>query len=223
MPVSYKRKNSMKKSKSSKGSKSSKLSKRVKTPKNTKPKKRLTRKSKNGSVVRKMRGGGYEEVELLLNEIFKDYEKIERKKRIKRIMSNIPETVKSNVKVFHNYFTQIINFGDLHQIDKEDFIDINLYYINKEKENQKDLEDLEEHIFKHLHYPEPLQSSTRKTKKSTENWFFREKAQRPIIPPRPTQAPAKNNPAPAPAKNNAPPRPTPAPRPIPAPRSNKKQ
>ena len=57
MPVSYKRKNSMKKSKSSKGSKSSKLSKRVKTPKNTKPKKRLTRKSKNGSVVRKMRGG----------------------------------------------------------------------------------------------------------------------------------------------------------------------
>jgi len=58
MPISYKRKNSMKKSKSSKGSKSSKLSKRVKTPKNTKPKKRLTRKSKNGSVVRKMRGGG---------------------------------------------------------------------------------------------------------------------------------------------------------------------
>jgi hypothetical protein len=57
MPVSYKRKNSMKKSKSSKGSKSSKLSKRVKTRKSTKPKKRLTRKSKNGSVVRKMRGG----------------------------------------------------------------------------------------------------------------------------------------------------------------------
>ena len=59
MPVSYKRKNSMKKSKSSKGSKSSKLSKRVKTRKSTKPKKRLTRKSKNGSVVRKMRGGVY--------------------------------------------------------------------------------------------------------------------------------------------------------------------
>ena len=57
MPVSYKRKNSMKKSKSSKGSKSSKLSKRVKTRKSTKTKKRLTRKSKNGSVVRKMRGG----------------------------------------------------------------------------------------------------------------------------------------------------------------------
>ena len=57
MPVSYKRKNSMKKSKSSKGSKSSKLSKRVKTPKSTKTKKRLRRKSKNGSVVRKMRGG----------------------------------------------------------------------------------------------------------------------------------------------------------------------
>jgi len=58
MPVSYKRKNSMKKSKSSKGSKSSKLSKRVKTRKSTKTKKRLRRKSKNGSVVRKMRGGG---------------------------------------------------------------------------------------------------------------------------------------------------------------------
>lgn len=57
MPVSYKRKNSMKKSKSSKGSKSSKLSKRVKTRKSTKTKKRLMRKSKNGSVVRKMRGG----------------------------------------------------------------------------------------------------------------------------------------------------------------------
>ena len=57
MPISYKRKNSMKKSKSSKGSKSSKLSKRVKTRKSTKTKKRLTRKSKNGSVVRKMRGG----------------------------------------------------------------------------------------------------------------------------------------------------------------------
>ena len=42
MPVSYKRKNSMKKNKSLKGSKT---------------KKRLTRKSKNGSVVRKMRGG----------------------------------------------------------------------------------------------------------------------------------------------------------------------
>ena len=58
MPVSYKRKNTMKKSKSSKVSKSSKLFKRVKTRKNTKTKKRLTRKSKNGSVVRKMRGGG---------------------------------------------------------------------------------------------------------------------------------------------------------------------
>ena len=57
MPISYKRKNSMKKSKSSKGSKSSKLSKRVKTRKSTKTKKRLTRKSKNGSVDRKMRGG----------------------------------------------------------------------------------------------------------------------------------------------------------------------
>ena len=57
MPVSYKRKNSMKKSKSSKGSKSSKLSKRVKTRKSTKTKKRLMRKSKNRSVVRKMRGG----------------------------------------------------------------------------------------------------------------------------------------------------------------------
>ena len=51
MPGSYKRKNSMKKSKSSKSSK------RVKTTKNTKTKKRLTRKSKNESVVRKMRGG----------------------------------------------------------------------------------------------------------------------------------------------------------------------
>ena len=58
MPVSYKRKNSMKKYKSSKGSKSSKLSKRVKTRKISKTKKRLTRKSKNRSVVRKMRGGG---------------------------------------------------------------------------------------------------------------------------------------------------------------------
>ena len=57
MPISYKRKNSMKKSKSSKGSKSSKLSKRVKTRKSTKIKKHLTRKSKKGSVVRKMRGG----------------------------------------------------------------------------------------------------------------------------------------------------------------------
>lgn len=57
MPISYKRKNTMKKSKSSKGSKSSKLSKRVKTRKSTKTKKRLTRKSKKRSVVRKMRGG----------------------------------------------------------------------------------------------------------------------------------------------------------------------
>jgi hypothetical protein len=51
MPVSYKRKNTMKKSKSSKGSK------RVKTLKSTKTKKRLTHKSKKVSVFRKMRGG----------------------------------------------------------------------------------------------------------------------------------------------------------------------
>jgi hypothetical protein len=51
MPNSCKRKNSMNKFKSSKGSK------RVKTSKSTKTKKHLTRKSKNGSVEKKMRGG----------------------------------------------------------------------------------------------------------------------------------------------------------------------
>ena len=69
MPVSYKRKNTMKKSKSSKGSKSSKLSKRVKTPKSTKTKKRLTRKSKNGSVVRKMRGGDNDKIDTITLEL----------------------------------------------------------------------------------------------------------------------------------------------------------
>jgi hypothetical protein len=73
MPVSYKRKNTMKKSKSSKGSKSSKLSKRVKTRKSTKTKKRLTRKSKNGSVVRKMRGGRDNNNNLQLDEEFKEF------------------------------------------------------------------------------------------------------------------------------------------------------
>jgi len=78
MPVSYKRKNTMKKSKSSKGSKSSKLSKRVKTRKSTKTKKRLTRKSKNGSVVRKMRGGGdkRDEIIIKLNYMKDNYFKI---------------------------------------------------------------------------------------------------------------------------------------------------
>ena len=59
MPVSYKRKNTMKKSKSSKGTKLSKS------------KKCLTRKSKKRSVVRKM-GGGADEIKIpKINDIIK--------------------------------------------------------------------------------------------------------------------------------------------------------
>ena len=132
MPVSYKRKNSMKKSKSSKGSKSSKLSKRVKTRKSTKTKKRLTRKSKNGSVVRKMRGGEYEEVKLLLNEIFKD--SWDKETKVTKIINTIKATdapVLTNLNLFWQYFTDK-NFDreKLKNINYIDLIDIKEYYEN---------------------------------------------------------------------------------------------
>ena len=129
MPVSYKRKNSMKKSKSSKGSNSSKLSKRVKTPKNTKPKKRLTRKSKNGSVVRKMRGGEYEEVKELLTTIFES--SFYRNAKVVDIMSNLPHNVKSDINEFWKYFKdKNFNREKLKNINYIDLRDIEEYYEN---------------------------------------------------------------------------------------------
>ena len=99
MPVSYKRKNSMKKSKSSKGSKSSKLSKRVKTRKSTKTKKRLTRKSKKGSVVRKMRGGDMtrDEKEKLLIEL------IMNKTSTKEIQDTLELEIKALSKTWRTF------------------------------------------------------------------------------------------------------------------------
>jgi len=105
MPISYKRKYSMKKSKSSKGSKSSKLSKRVKTRKSTKTKKRLTRKSKNVSVVRKMRGGEYEEVKELIIMIaehsYRDDD--DKEDMIRQITSLLPDSV-TNITQFWDFF-----------------------------------------------------------------------------------------------------------------------
>ena len=69
-----------------KKSKSLKDSKRVKTPKSTKTKKRLTRKSKNGSVVRKMKGGGdFED----LDELIKTYKtNIQINEKLQKIRDN---------------------------------------------------------------------------------------------------------------------------------------
>ena len=226
MPVSYKRKNSMKKSKSSKGSKSSKLSKRVKTRKSTKPKKRLTRKSKNGSVVRKMKGGGkYDSVMKLLADIFPKKNGQSQNKRIKRIMSNIPETVKSNVDKFKIYFTEIIHFESRSGFDMQDLLDIKLYYIHEEVEKE---EVAKEHVkAKQLNHKDlnnisvavsSLVPSKNQTGKRTntnnnnenhetgklqkrsdvENWFFRNSA-----PAAPEAATNSKKPPPLPPKSQA--------------------
>jgi len=148
MPVSYKRKNTMKKSKSPKGSKSSKLSKRVKTPKNTKTKKRLTRKSKNGSVVRKMRGGRDNNNNLQLAEEFKEfikqyciteYDHFSEEQKILFAQKKEDQILNSFGVITLNVFKNFFNTKDKEWFLNHKDITIGFYYSFKEfipKHNQ---------------------------------------------------------------------------------------
>ena len=88
-----------------------------------------------GQLLEKWGGGDkYDSVKKLLAEIFP---KDGQKERIKRIMSNIPVHAKLNVKEFKNYFAESKKFEMQGVFDSQDILDIDLYYIRKEVEEEE--------------------------------------------------------------------------------------